>query len=145
MTPVPPWTVPLFIIIITMAAMETMRNQLEKKLKEFQGVQKDLQKTASTRNQLDVQLNENKIVKEELELLETDANVYKLTGPVLVKQDLEEAKANVGKRIEYIEGEIKRQDATIKDFEEKQEKSRKELTVLQQQFQQAQAKATGKA
>ncbi|KAI8518489.1 Prefoldin subunit 6 [Branchiostoma belcheri] len=125
--------------------METMRNQLEKKLKEFQGVQKDLQKTASTRNQLDVQLNENKIVKEELELLETDANVYKLTGPVLVKQDLEEAKANVGKRIEYIEGEIKRQDATIKDFEEKQEKSRKELTVLQQQFQQAQAKATGKA
>ncbi|XP_078686277.1 prefoldin subunit 6-like [Branchiostoma floridae x Branchiostoma belcheri] len=128
-----------------MAAMETMRNQLEKKLKEFQGVQKDLQKTASTRNQLDVQLNENKIVKEELELLETDANVYKLTGPVLVKQDLEEAKANVGKRIEYIEGEIKRQDATIKDFEEKQEKSRKELTVLQQQFQQAQAKATGKA
>ncbi|CAH1271576.1 prefoldin subunit 6-like [Branchiostoma lanceolatum] len=128
-----------------MAALETMRTQLEKKLKEFQGVQKDLQKTASTRNQLDVQLNENKIVKEELELLETDANVYKLTGPVLVKQDLDEAKANVGKRIEYIDGEIKRQDATIKDFEEKQEKSRKELTTLQQQFQQAQAKATGKA
>ncbi|CAH1271577.1 PFDN6 [Branchiostoma lanceolatum] len=127
-----------------MAALETMRTQLEKKLKEFQGVQKDLQKTASTRNQLDVQLNENKIVKE-LELLETDANVYKLTGPVLVKQDLDEAKANVGKRIEYIDGEIKRQDATIKDFEEKQEKSRKELTTLQQQFQQAQAKATGKA
>ncbi|XP_035683280.1 prefoldin subunit 6-like [Branchiostoma floridae] len=127
-----------------MAALETMRNQLEKKLKEFQGVQKDLQKTASTRSQLDVQLNENRIVKDELELLETDSNVYKLTGPVLVKQDLEEAKANVGKRIEYIEGEIKRQDATIKDFEEKQEKSRKELTTLQQQFQQAQAKA-GKA
>ena len=39
-------------------------------------------------------------------MLEDDANVYKLIGPVLVKQDLAEANANVRKRIEYISAEL---------------------------------------
>lgn len=43
---------------------------------------------------------------QELELLEDDANVFKLIGPVLVKQDLAEAKANVNKRLEYITAEL---------------------------------------
>jgi prefoldin beta subunit len=33
-------------------------------------------------------------------------SVYKLIGPVLVKQDLTEAKQNVQKRIDYINGEM---------------------------------------
>ncbi|KAL4385972.1 hypothetical protein GQ457_09G021960 [Hibiscus cannabinus] len=40
------------------------------------------------------------------DLLKEDANVYKLIGPVLVKQDLAEANANVRKRIEYISVEL---------------------------------------
>lgn len=43
---------------------------------------------------------------QELDLLKEDANVYKLIGPVLVKQDLAEANANVRKRIEYISAEL---------------------------------------
>ncbi len=46
------------------------------------------------------------MIDQELELLEEDANVFKLIGPVLVKQDLAEAKANVNKRIEYILAEL---------------------------------------
>jgi prefoldin beta subunit len=46
------------------------------------------------------------LIDQELELLEEDANVFKLIGPVLVKQDLAEAKANVSKRIEYILAEL---------------------------------------
>lgn len=42
----------------------------------------------------------------ELDLLNEDTNVYKLIGPVLVKQDLAEANANVRKRIEYITAEL---------------------------------------
>ena len=60
----------------------------------------------STRQQLDSQLTENNGVKEELALLETDSNIYKLIGPVLVKQDLDEARQNVKKRIDYITGEL---------------------------------------
>lgn len=43
---------------------------------------------------------------QELDLLESSNIVYKLIGPVLVKQDLDEAKATVGKRLEYITGEL---------------------------------------
>lgn len=43
---------------------------------------------------------------QELDLLETANTVYKLIGPVLVKQDLDEAKATVTKRLEYINGEM---------------------------------------
>nr|GMD87810.1 prefoldin subunit 6 [Ipomoea batatas] len=56
----------------------------------------------------------------ELDLLNEEANVYKLIGPVLVKQDLAEARANVKKRIDYISAELKRLDATLQDLEEKQ-------------------------
>lgn len=35
-----------------------------------------------------------------------DNAVYKLIGPVLVKQDLDEAKQNVTKRMDYINGEL---------------------------------------
>lgn len=108
----------------------------------------DLQKLISTRQQLDAQLNENKVVQEELDIIEPDGNVYKLIGPVLVKQDLEEAKQNVGKRIEYITAELKRNEAGIKDVEKKRGTSQETLSKLQQQYQQYQqflTKAAAKA
>ena len=43
---------------------------------------------------------------QELGLLDAQNIVYKLIGPVLVKQDLDEAKATVAKRLEYINGEM---------------------------------------
>lgn len=45
-------------------------------------------------------------MKNELDLLKDDGEVFKLIGPVLIKQDLEEAKQNVGKRMDYITGEL---------------------------------------
>lgn len=43
---------------------------------------------------------------QELDFLDSQNTVYKLIGPVLVKQDLDEAKATVAKRLEYINGEM---------------------------------------
>ncbi|KIH54118.1 prefoldin subunit [Ancylostoma duodenale] len=43
----------------------------------------------------------------EFEYLDEDAKVYKLIGACLVRQDIPEAKANVDKRLEYINAEIK--------------------------------------
>ena len=42
----------------------------------------------------------------ELDRLEDGAEVYKLIGPVLVRQELTEAKQNVQKRIDYIRKEM---------------------------------------
>ena len=45
-------------------------------------------------------------LSQELDLLEGDAKVYKMMGPALIQQDISEAKQTVGKRIEYIGGEM---------------------------------------
>ena len=39
--------------------------------------------------------------------------VFKLVGPALVPVDLQEARMNVGKRLEFIEAEIKKVDGQI--------------------------------
>jgi prefoldin beta subunit len=41
-----------------------------------------------------------------LDRLESEAKVYKLVGPVMVKQDLEESRQNVQKRVDYITTEM---------------------------------------
>lgn len=43
-----------------------------------------------------------------LDLLGEDSVVYKLLGPVLVKQDKEEAVSTVKNRADYMENELKR-------------------------------------
>ena len=114
-----------------------LQEQLQRELESFQKLQKDLQKLVTGRQQLDAQYNENKVVKDELDIIETDANVYKLTGPILVKQDVSEAKLNVGKRLDYIQGELKRHEKSIKDLQTEQEKKKESLTKMQQHYQQA--------
>jgi prefoldin beta subunit len=52
------------------------------------------------------QHNENSMVLSELKLLDEASTVYKLVGPVLLKQDLDEAKSVVEKRLQYIGDEM---------------------------------------
>merc|ERR550519_330192 len=127
------------------ANVERIQQQLQTEVEKFKGIQKDLQKSVVTRQQLDAQLAENNVVKEELNKIEPSGNVYKLIGPVLVKQDLDEAKQTVIKRIDYISGEIKRQDGGIKEMEKKKTSSRDSLNKLQQDYQEALTKAAMKA
>ncbi|KAG2774601.1 hypothetical protein Pcac1_g14625 [Phytophthora cactorum] len=48
------------------------------------------------------QANENGMVKKKLKLLDH----YKLVGAVLIKQDWDEAKSNIIKRLKFIENEL---------------------------------------
>lgn len=107
-----------------------IQKKLQKELEVFNGLQKEYRKAVAQKQQLDGQLNENKAVKDELLLLKKDSEVYKLIGPVLVKQDLEEAKQNVAKRMEYINKEIKRIDGHISALENKQEAIQGNLNKL---------------
>jgi hypothetical protein len=43
---------------------------------------------------------------QEFSTLSDDANIYKLVGPVLLKQETSEAKSTVDGRLEYIEKEM---------------------------------------
>ncbi|KAI5855308.1 Prefoldin [Tricharina praecox] len=110
---------------------------------EFQALQKDLSTVVEARQKLESQLQENQSVQKEFSGLEDDANIYKLVGPVLLKQDKAEAVMNVDKRLEYIQSEIKRIEGQIKDIGDKQDKKKMEIMQVQQQLQQAAEAAQG--
>ncbi|CAH9093463.1 unnamed protein product [Cuscuta epithymum] len=121
--------------------LREMQRDLESKANDLSQIQKDIAKNHQVRKKYTIQLGENELVLKELDLLSEDANVYKLIGPVLVKQDLAEASANVKKRIDYISAELKRLDATLQDLEEKQHSKKEMIFKLQQRIQSSQ---TGK-
>ncbi|EAA00297.3 probable prefoldin subunit 6 [Anopheles arabiensis] len=112
-----------------------LQRKLEAELKNFKDTQREFSKLVQTQQQLDGQYFENKSILEELQMLKPTNTVYKLYGPVLVKQDLEESKQNVGKRIEYITKELKRCGENITQLEAKQDKYRANLQKLQMQYQ----------
>lgn len=66
----------------------------------------EVQVLATQRQTYAQQANENDMVKKELDLLDDETKVYKLVGPVLLKQDVDEAKTNVNKRLEFINNEL---------------------------------------
>lgn len=67
---------------------------------------------------------------QELKRLDDDANVFKAVGPVLVKQDLMEARSNVSNRLDYIKKDIDRLDAQIKTTESRLLEGEKEVRWL---------------
>merc|ERR1712216_641544 len=71
----------------------------------FQRLQQELQANVEARKTFTQQATENEMVLEELKSLEAGANVYKLIGPMLAKQDVVEATSNVTKRLEFINAE----------------------------------------
>ncbi|KAH7695151.1 prefoldin beta damian containing protein [Aphelenchoides avenae] len=107
--------------------VEELKSQFEEEVKKLKQLENERERYINNRQQLDAQLAENNMVKEEMERLEPDANVYKLIGPVLVKQDLEEAKLNVNKRIEYISTEIKRMESSMTDINMNMTKQRETI------------------
>lgn len=125
-------------------AFREAQRDLENKANDLSKLQKDIAKNHQVRKKYTIQLGENELVLKELDLLRDDANVYKMIGPVLVKQDLAEARANVRKRIEYISAELKRLDATLQDLEDKQKSKQETVVKVQQRIQSLQA-GKGKA
>ena len=79
-------------------------SEKEQKVQQFQKIQKEFQTAVTNRTLLESQLKENMEVKQEFD--QNPETVYKLIGPVLVKQELAEAKTNVAKRIDYIKAEM---------------------------------------
>ena len=120
---------------INMNVVDMLQKQFQESAENLQTVQKEYSKTLADRQTLDSQLNENRQVKEELDIATDGVNVFKLIGPVLVKQDLEEAKGNVEKRIDYISGELKRKDTQLADLDKKQDEAREKMQEVQMQMQ----------
>ncbi|CAO3612395.1 unnamed protein product [Cunninghamella echinulata] len=117
-------------------SLSVVEAKLEAESKAFQELQKELTKVIEARQRLNSQQQENEQVSKEFEKLNEEANIYKLIGPVLVKQDKPEATSNVKNRLDLISSEIKRVEGQLKELTEKSEKKKSEIGQLQMQYQQ---------
>lgn len=76
--------------------------------------------------------------------MKEDAKVFKLVGPVLVRQDVDEAKANVKTRLSYIDKELERTDRRLKENKERSDRAQEKCMKISgklQKEQQAEAQA----
>merc|ERR1711972_251986 len=124
---------------------EGPQQRVEKELEQFKALQESLQKSYESRMGLVAQQQETDLVKEEFDNLEEDAVVYKLVGPVMVKQNPDDAKANVEKRLDYIKGELERSNKIIETQEKEMNEKQQQIIKMQQAAQQAAAAAGGAA
>ncbi|CAK9039118.1 unnamed protein product [Durusdinium trenchii] len=109
--------------------------EMQKELEKFKAMQETLQKAYEARMGLIAQQQETELVKEEFDSIEEDAVVYKLVGPVMVKQNVDDAKGNVTKRLEYISGELERSNKIIEEKEKELGEKQKHLIKMQQELQ----------
>ncbi|KAF8431857.1 Prefoldin [Terfezia claveryi] len=115
--------------------MADLPRKLQDVTAQYQEIQKDLADVIAARQKLDSQLQENQNVQKEFATLADDANIYKLIGPVLLKQDKAEAVMNVNRRLEHIQSEIKRVEAQLKSLGDKSDQKKVEIIQIQTQMQ----------
>ncbi|KAJ5693021.1 prefoldin subunit 6 [Penicillium macrosclerotiorum] len=118
------------------------QKQLQALSDEYQQMQTELEGLVEARQKLESQQQENQGVQSEFAELDDESNIYKLVGPVLLKQDKSEAIMAVNGRLEFIEKEIKRIEKEIQDKQESSEKKRAEIVQFQSQVQQQAAEAS---
>ncbi|KAL4871015.1 hypothetical protein BDV12DRAFT_165112 [Aspergillus spectabilis] len=122
--------------------MADPQKQMQALSDEFQALQTELDGLVDARQKLESQQQENKSVQTEFSSLDDDANIYKLIGPVLLKQDKSEALMAVNGRLEFIEKEIQRIEGQIQENQDKSDKKRTEIVQYQSQIQQQAAAAS---
>ena len=79
--------------------------------------------------------SENEMVMAEFKMLDDDANVFKMVGPILAKQSLMECKDVVQQRLAFIEKEVARYETLENEFQGKITDKTKALQKAQQDFQ----------
>ncbi|KAI0121783.1 Prefoldin beta-like protein [Daldinia grandis] len=111
--------------------MAEVQVRLQGLSEEFTKLQQELQTAVQSRQKLEAQKQENTNVQKEFERLKDGENIYKLVGPVLLKQDKIEAESTVNGRLEFISKELERTEDQIKELQEKIEKKKGEIIQAQ--------------
>ena len=67
---------------------KAMANAVDAEIATFRTLQEEIQKLRGDQQLLMQQQSENEMVKQELEMINGDGQVYKLVGPVLMKNEI---------------------------------------------------------
>jgi prefoldin beta subunit len=76
--------------------------------------QEQLRALIEQKQKIDSQVNEILMAKEEVDLLEDDATIYKLVGPLMVPQDPKEVRETIKSRLKYLNEKIEYVEKEIK-------------------------------
>ena len=118
-----------------------MAAEIDAEVAKFREIQAQLAKVQSDLQTVMGQYTENEMVNQELQLVNESQTVYKMIGPVLIKNSLEDARETVKKRLEFITAEKDRLEKQAKDLEKKGN----DIAVNVQQMQGALQQATAAA
>ena len=119
--------------------------EMEAEAKVHQELSIEVQELVASRQKKVEQLNENMMVKTEMDMIQDDAVVYKKIGPTLVKQDLSMAKGWIGDRISFIEKGINAVNASIEEKQKAMQEVENRVQQMQVAEQQKMAKAAKEA
>ncbi|KAI2616761.1 Prefoldin beta-like protein [Hypoxylon sp. NC1633] len=111
--------------------MAEAQARLQSLSEEYTKLQQELQAAVDSRQKLEAQKQENTNVQKEFERLKDGENIYKLVGPILLKQDQVEAESTVNGRLEFISKEFDRTEDQINDIQDKIEKKKGEIIQIQ--------------
>ncbi|KAL7581569.1 hypothetical protein ACA910_022129 [Epithemia clementina (nom. ined.)] len=108
---------------------------VDSEIAKFRALQDELKNLQNDLSIVLGQETENEMVMMELDLLAEPAGVFKLLGPILVPQDLDESKQTVQKRLEFIRGEKERLQKKISQIEHSGEELAKNISGMQANLQ----------
>lgn len=127
-----------------MEALAARKTAIQSMVDSVKAQQGDLRAASDGLQQLQAQLQENVLVREELSRVGEGRNVYKLVGPVLIPQEPDDACATVGTRIGFIEGEVRKAEARVKTLEAGAQTAQQAILKAQAEFQAAVQEAAKK-
>ncbi|XDG05544.1 hypothetical protein ABKA04_005159 [Annulohypoxylon sp. FPYF3050] len=111
--------------------MAEVQARLQSLSEDYTKLQQELQTAVQSQQKLEAQKQENANVQKEFERLKDGENIYKLVGPVLLKQEKVEAESTVNGRLEFIGKELERTEDQIKEIQDKIEKKKGEIIQAQ--------------
>ncbi|KAK6840921.1 hypothetical protein PG990_006964 [Apiospora arundinis] len=117
--------------------MAEVQAKLQALSEDYQKLQQELQAAVQSRQKLQAQRTENVGVQKEFDRLKEGESIYKLVGPVLLKQDKVEAEGTVKGRLEFIGKEVERTEQQIREIQEKIEKKKTDIIQTQSSAQAA--------
>lgn len=118
-----------------------LASAVDAEMAKFREVQESINQMRADLQILLGQSTENEIVLQELALLEADSAVYKMIGPALIKQNLEDATQTVKKRLEYIVSEQRKLSTRINEKEKLANELAQKIQQMQAMLQQTTAQA----
>lgn len=114
---------------------------VDSELARFRSTQDELKRLHNDLSMVLGQETENELVMMELDLLSESSGVFKLVGPILVHQALDESKQTVQKRLEFIRAEKERLQKRVAQTEHAGEELAKKINGMQANLQRTTAEA----